>query len=300
MTSEQEDAANQYFVHTEAGWWDRFRPKVHPVPPAANENLQKYNDYIEQIQELRGKVIAFQNKMQNIKADISAKDDEILELKKNVQEKDVEIKQLRQIDEYAIQKKEEVITQIEDYKKLNSKLIQRNDWLESTLRETTQTTINNPITEWQQAALLKQRQQIKFLCRLLELIRHSMQDSVQTSEEFVRDCQEKIKSFENLNTKIDKEPTTFSYTDLHEEQRQWIYKAESFLASCYASIRKSELSKWLWLESYFQTIAGQDKKLQLQKNAEVRKYKKEQVEKQKDFMKQHPMKPYEPYQPYPS
>ena len=95
MTSDEKDTVNQYFVHTEAGWWDRIRggfPKVHPVPPAANDDLQKYTDYENQIQKLRDQLTAFQDELQRIKADISAKDDEI--------------KQLRQIDEDAIQKKE--------------------------------------------------------------------------------------------------------------------------------------------------------------------------------------------------
>jgi hypothetical protein len=252
---------------------------VPPAPAAANDDLP-YTKNENDIQLLRDELKALNVELKKIQADNSAKD--------------IEIEQLQQIDEDAIQKKEELITQIEDYEKSNSKLIQRNGWLEKQLLETTKTTINEPITEWQQAALLKQRQQIKFVCGLLQLIRYSMQEPLETKQ-FVEDCQNQIQSFETLNTAIDQKPTTFSYTDLHQEQRQWIYKAESFLASCYASIPESQLSKWYWLELYFQTIAGQDKKLQTQKNAEVREYKQEQVKKQKDFMKHHPMKPYEPY-----
>jgi hypothetical protein len=60
MTSEQNDAVNQYFVHTELGWdFIRRRPKVHPAPPAANDDLQKYAVYVEEIQLLNNKLDVF-------------------------------------------------------------------------------------------------------------------------------------------------------------------------------------------------------------------------------------------------
>ena len=97
MTSEQEDALNQYFVHTGARW-NPFGSKIASSPAAAeNDDDQKYKEYERQIQELKDQLKA----------------------------KDIEIKQLRNIDEDAIKKKEELSKQLQKIKESQKKSLRQ-------------------------------------------------------------------------------------------------------------------------------------------------------------------------------
>jgi len=87
MTSEQNDAVNQYFVHTEA-WWGLFDRKIAP-PPAAAESAGEKNRHIQALEEAN----------QELKRTIQANEEENKELKKQVDiHEDLKKTQKEQID----------------------------------------------------------------------------------------------------------------------------------------------------------------------------------------------------------
>jgi 3-oxoacyl-(acyl-carrier-protein) synthase len=124
MTLSQKDAANEYFVNTEAGenkqsFWNRLRSgrnggKVQDMPhhPQDSEKAQEYVDYTAQVQKVREELAlmrtTYTTTIQQLRTDNAAKDSEIT--------------QLREICDQAIAKKEEKNEELMQKEEQNMKL----------------------------------------------------------------------------------------------------------------------------------------------------------------------------------